>query len=190
MEVYTIGHSTRGQAELLAALEAHGVRELWDVRAFPRSRRHPWFDREALEPAVVARGMRYGSWGRELGGHRVPSEGSPHVALREEALRGYAEHTQSPAFRRAVDALLATAHDARVALMCAERDWRRCHRRVLADHLVLVRAARVVHVLDDRSHEPHEPHPGARVADGRLLYDRAEGAPGQLDLFGEPGEPV
>jgi len=46
--IYTIGHSTRTLDELIAALQAHGIRTLVDIRAFPMSRRLPHFNRESL----------------------------------------------------------------------------------------------------------------------------------------------
>ena len=47
--VYTIGHSTRSLEELIESLQAHGIRMLVDIRAFPASRRLPHFNRESLE---------------------------------------------------------------------------------------------------------------------------------------------
>ena len=47
--IFTIGHSTRSLEELISALQAHGIKLLVDIRAFPMSRRLPWFNRESLE---------------------------------------------------------------------------------------------------------------------------------------------
>ena len=44
--LYTIGHSTRTLDELVAALQAHGIATLVDIRAFPMSRRMPHFNRD------------------------------------------------------------------------------------------------------------------------------------------------
>jgi uncharacterized protein (DUF488 family) len=49
--LFTIGHSTRTMEELIDALQAHGVKTLVDIRAFPGSRRLPYFNRESLEEA-------------------------------------------------------------------------------------------------------------------------------------------
>ena len=53
-------------------LEAAGVRVLVDVRAFPRSRRHPQFDRKAIENALRDTPIQYVWEGRDLGGFREP----------------------------------------------------------------------------------------------------------------------
>lgn len=173
--VLTVGHSTRTLDELLRVLDAHGVRELIDVRAWPTSKRHPHFDRVALEDALAAHGIRYTWMGEALGGYRkrVRTD-SPHRALRVEMFRTYADHMESAAFRAAVDRVLAAAADHVVALMCAERHWSRCHRGLVADHLVGVRGVEVVHMLDEATTEPHRLHRLARLEEDRVVYDRSE----------------
>ncbi|MGC2648188.1 MAG: DUF488 domain-containing protein, partial [Candidatus Sulfotelmatobacter sp.] len=57
--LYTIGHSTRPLEDLLAALQAHQIRTLVDIRAFPMSRRLPQFNRESLEKSLLAADIRY-----------------------------------------------------------------------------------------------------------------------------------
>jgi uncharacterized protein (DUF488 family) len=47
--IHTIGHSTRDLANFSAALQAHDIKLLVDIRAFPVSRRLPHFNRERLE---------------------------------------------------------------------------------------------------------------------------------------------
>ena len=84
--------------------------------------------------------------------------------------------------------LLPTALRAgrRIALMCAETLWWRCHRRLLADALV-ARGAEVIHLLGPGARAVHALHPAARLdGDGRLIYDR--GAQATLPL-GDPGPP-
>jgi uncharacterized protein (DUF488 family) len=51
--LYTIGHSTRPLEEFIAALQAHSVQTLVDIRSFPMSRRLPHFNREALEKSLA-----------------------------------------------------------------------------------------------------------------------------------------
>jgi len=46
--LYTIGHSTRTLDEMIAALRAHSIATLADIRSFPMSRRLPHFNRELL----------------------------------------------------------------------------------------------------------------------------------------------
>jgi uncharacterized protein (DUF488 family) len=51
--VLTVGHSTREQEDFIALLKAHGVKLLMDVRAIPRSRDSPQFNREQIGPACL-----------------------------------------------------------------------------------------------------------------------------------------
>ena len=67
--LYTIGHSTRTLEELIAALQAHKIQRLVDIRAFPMSRRLPQFNRESLEKSLPPAGISY-VWIKELGGYR------------------------------------------------------------------------------------------------------------------------
>jgi uncharacterized protein (DUF488 family) len=61
--------------------------------------------------------------------------------------------------------------------MCAESVWWRCHRRMLADYLVLVRDVPVRHLFHDGRLEAHRPTDVARVgADGLLVYDAGQQA--------------
>jgi uncharacterized protein (DUF488 family) len=58
-----------------------------------------------------------------------------------------------------------------VAVMCSESVWWRRHRRLLADHLVLVPGVAVMHLMHDGRLNPHVPTDGVRVAEGMLVYD-------------------
>src|SRR4051794_16443904 len=90
--LYTIGHSTRTLDELVAALQAHGVRKLVDIRAFPMSRRLPHFNRESLELEVPKNGIGY-FWMKELGGRRKKIlKESPNTGLRNDSFRSYADY--------------------------------------------------------------------------------------------------
>ena len=53
--------------------------------------------------------------------------------------------------------------------MCAERDWRDCHRGLIADYLK-VRGHDVVHILSADAHEAHPYTRAARIVDGQLSY--------------------
>ena len=104
--LYTIGHSTRTLDELVAALQAHGISTLVDIRAFPMSRRMPHFNRESLEVELPKRGIRY-VWMKELGGHRKKiREDSPNTGLRNDSFRNYADYMLTPEFAAAIGKLV------------------------------------------------------------------------------------
>jgi uncharacterized protein (DUF488 family) len=49
--------------------------------------------------------------------------------------------------------------------------WWRCHRRLIADHVLLVRAVPVRHLMHDGRTPEHRPTEGVRVAGEQLVYD-------------------
>jgi uncharacterized protein (DUF488 family) len=183
--VFTLGHSTRPLEELLRMLAEQDIAVLVDVRRYPGSRRHPQFSREALAPALAAVGIEY-VHEPDLGGRRVARPGSPHTAWRVEAFRGYADHMESPEFGAALARLSERAGRAPTAILCAEAVPWRCHRRLIADALV-VRGVEVLHLLaPGRPAEAHALDPNARILPGgRLLYAGAAGD--QASLFGSEG---
>jgi uncharacterized protein (DUF488 family) len=167
--LYTIGHSTRTIDELIAALRAHQVQTLVDIRAFPMSRRLPQFNREALEKTLPASGIRY-VWMKALGGYRKRSLGeSPNIALRNESFRNYADYMLTPEFESAMAELLALAENSRTASMCAERVYFRCHRMLVSDWLV-AHGYEVLHIDAEGPARAHRLTAEARMADGKLIY--------------------
>ena len=169
--LYTIGHGTRSAEELIVVLREAGVDGVIDVRRFPGSRRHPHFAREALERSLPSAGVGY-EWWETLGGRRSSKGGSSrHSALRVVAFRGYADHMDTNEFRASLARLEAAARSRRLAIMCAETLWWRCHRRMIADALTLD-GIEVVHLVGQGTSRPHVLHEAARADDaGRPTYD-------------------
>lgn len=173
--VWTVGHSTRTLAELVALVRAHGVDHVADVRTIPRSGRHPHFNAEPLAAALAAAGLGHVHL-PGLGGLRRGRPDSVNRAWRNASFRAYADHMQTEAFSAELERLLALARDHRVAIMCAEALWWRCHRSLLADALV-ARGHVVRHILTLHRAEPHRLHEFAHVVGGRVTY------PGPSELF-------
>ena len=165
--IHTVGHSTRSLIELRSLLSSVGVTELVDVRSVPRSRRHPHFSGDALATELPAHGINY-THEPALGGFRRPTASSPNGGWQHEAFRGYADHMRSEEFQAALDRLVDRGRAHTSALMCAEANWRRCHRRLIADAL-LVRGWRVLHLGLERRPVPHELTPFAVLGPGEAL---------------------
>jgi uncharacterized protein (DUF488 family) len=166
--IHTIGHSTHTQEDFLRLLEAHGIRQLADIRTIPQSRRHPHFGKEALAGWLAASGISYRHF-PALGGLRRPRPDSVNTAVRHASFRGYADHMQTAEFHDGMAALEAFAGEGATVVMCAEAVWWRCHRRFLADAL-FVRGVRVQHILSTGPAKPHQLSDFARVHDGTVLY--------------------
>ncbi|MBZ5531622.1 MAG: DUF488 domain-containing protein [Acidobacteriia bacterium] len=169
--IFTIGHSTRDLAEFSRVLQAHEIRLLVDVRAFPASRRHPHFSREYLELWLPEIGLDY-VWEKDLGGMRkqqMPPDKSPNFALREDAFRNYADYMLSPAFQNTIDRLVERSVKQRTAIMCAEYLYFRCHRMLVSDYLVS-RGHQVLHIVDENPPGEHRLTKEARIIEDRLVY--------------------
>lgn len=177
--IHTIGHSTRSADEFITLLEAACVKLLADVRAYPASRRHPQFGREALADALKARGIGYTWLGAALGGHREARSDTPNTGL-APVWRGYADHTATPRYRAGIEQLEALAGAQGVACMCAERDPADCHRNLISDTLVN-RGWNVTHLIGADERRAHRLNPAARPADGGLVYPGADQQ--QMGLF-------
>ncbi|HXF67774.1 MAG TPA: DUF488 domain-containing protein [Burkholderiales bacterium] len=175
--IYTIGHGNRAIGEFVGLLREAGIECVMDVRAYPASRRHPQFARQALERSLAEAGIRYVWEGKALGGRRRLAEGSPHVALKSPGFRAFADHMASEEFRDGLGRLVALAKEAPIAILCAERLPWQCHRFLISDSL-LVRGAAVEHIVERGVTRPHALSAAARREGDRLIYDAGE----QLEL--------
>jgi uncharacterized protein (DUF488 family) len=157
------------------------VRSLVDVRTAPGSRRNPQFSREPLTAGLAEAGIEY-RHEPALGGFRRPRPGSPNGGWENEAFRGYADHMADEDFRQALDRLETSARETPTAFMCAEAQWWRCHRRLIADALT-VRGWRVLHLGLGGEPIAHALTAFAVIGpDGELTYP-----PPQLELTVPPG---
>jgi uncharacterized protein (DUF488 family) len=166
--VYTVGHSNRSVDEFIGLLKAHGVDTLVDIRKLPGSNKHPHFNRDELSDTLARAGIRYVHL-KELGGRRRQSKDSKNTAWRNRSFQAYADHMETEEFRRGVEALLGYAAEGKVAVMCSEALWWRCHRALVADYLKSLGVS-VYHIMSERSNKPHPYTSAAKVIDGKLSY--------------------
>ena len=168
MKIWTVGHSTRGGKEFVEILLAHEIKVLLDVRTFPSSRRYPQFNRASLASALALQEILYQHEPR-LGGRRTPRPDSHNTAWRNAQFRGYADHMETEEFKNGVRELLELSASARVAVMCAEAVWWKCHRSLIADYFK-AEGHEVVHIVDAKKTEEHPFTTAARIVDGKLSY--------------------
>jgi hypothetical protein len=72
-----------------------------------------------------------------------------------------------------MEELVALGRERRVALMCSEAVWWRCHRRIVADHL-LARGEEVWHLMAPARVEPARLSAGALPEGGKVTYPAAQ----------------
>jgi uncharacterized protein (DUF488 family) len=179
VRIHTVGHGTLPADDFSALVRTAGIAEVADVRSYPGSRHNPQFNRDVMADWLADDDVAY-SWQRALGGRRRARPDSRHPALRNDAFRGYADYMETAEFLGGVAHLLAEAATSETVVMCSESVWWRCHRRLLADHLVLVDDVEVVHLMHDGRRTPHPITEGARRDGDTVVYD--VGATGSLDL--------
>jgi len=170
IEIFTIGHSNRSIVDFLALLKEFEIRALVDIRRFPSSKKFPHFNRGNLEEELDRNHIRY-SWLEPLGGRRPATgkEPSPNQALETIAFRNYADYMLTQEFRLGIEDLLETARGQRTTIMCAEKLFWKCHRRLLSDYLV-AQDITAQHILDSGGLQPHRLTAEARLAGEHVLY--------------------
>src|SRR5580698_2440082 len=156
--IYTIGHSKHPIDRFIALLQQHDIDALADVRSTPYSRFNPQFNKEKLQTALAAAGIRYVFLGEELGARtKDPS------CYDAEGRVSYAKLAQTELFRKGIERLLTGMQQHRIAIMCAEREPLECPRPILVSCELERTCAPVIHILHVRSMQPHS-HLMKRVA--------------------------
>ena len=166
--VLSLGHSTRNRKDFIALLQAHGVRQLVDVRTIPRSRHNPQFNQAILSRTLPHAGIVYRHMAG-LGGLRHSRQDSINTGWRNKSFRGYADYMLTPDFRRAIRKLIGFARRRQVAVMCAEAVPWRCHRSLIADAL-FVRGIPVEEIQSTTRTRPHLLTLWARVEGTLITY--------------------
>jgi uncharacterized protein (DUF488 family) len=161
---FTIGHSTRSIPIFVDLLRQSDVAFVVDVRTVPMSQTNPQFNRQTL-PLTLAKYQVGYEHLPELGGLRDKQrlvEPSPNAFWQNSSFRNYADYALTEGFRKGLSRLRELGAKRRTAVMCAESVWWRCHRRIIADYL-LVAGNTVFHILAEDKVIEAKITPGARV---------------------------
>jgi len=169
---FTVGHSDRTADEFINLLRAARIGMVVDVRRLPGSKAYPQFDSENLSRSLAQAQIRY-ELIVPLGGRRKKVEDVPaytNGAWRNRSFHNYADYALTEDFRVGFERLLALGREFRCAIMCSEAVWWRCHRRIIADHL-LAHGAEVFHLMGSDRIEQAVPTDGAVFGDeGSVTY--------------------
>ncbi|MCG3162539.1 MAG: hypothetical protein JMDDDDMK_03798 [Acidobacteria bacterium] len=161
---FTIGHSNRSLEEFVEMLRGADIDLVADIRKIPRSRTNPQFNEDALPEALAAFNISYEHIAA-LGGLR----GKAGIIDRDvngywtnESFHNYADYALSDDFHAGLCRLIELGRKQRCAMMCSEAVWWRCHRRIVADHL-LACGETVFHLMGKGRTEPASLTAGAVI---------------------------
>lgn len=141
-----------------------------DIRTVPQSRTNPQYNKQTLPKCLATFQIGYEQIA-ELGGLRGKSkQAAPELNSfwENRSFHNYADHALTDAFRSGIDRLIALGREQRCAMMCSEALWWRCHRRIVADHL-LIRGEQVFHLMGEDRIVPANLTKGAQVMDNGML---------------------
>jgi uncharacterized protein (DUF488 family) len=166
--VFTIGYERTEIENIVATLQAVGVKILADVRAVALSRKKG-FSKNALRNRLEAEGIAYIHF-VELGDPKAGREAA-RAGLFDRFCHIYNAHLVTHTARAALDALEETVRQAPVCMLCFERDPKTCHRTIVADRLK-ARGIEVVDLFGDDPgryvrHAPKLPRRHARQSDAQ-----------------------
>ena len=175
LPIYTIGHSTLSIDEFVERLRAGEVTRVIDVRTITRSRTNPQFNEATLPDSLAPFDIGYEHIAA-LGGRRslqrdVPPEVNGFWENR--SFHNYADYALHPAYLEGLAELREKGQRERVAIMCAEAVWWRCHRRIIADWLLATEQP-VLHIMSARIEEASLTSGASVAPDGVVTYPAAE----------------
>ncbi|MFA5626123.1 MAG: DUF488 domain-containing protein [Thiohalomonadaceae bacterium] len=165
MTIWTVGHSTRSVEEFLEVIG--DIERIIDVRTYPGSNRFPHFNQENM-PGWLGK-VKY-THIPELGGRRRKANpDSPNLAWRSLSFRNYADYMAEPGFSAGYERLLDFARSEKIAYMCSEAVWWKCHRGLISDKLKSD-GHEVIHIMGVNTCQEHPYTSAATIVDGALSY--------------------
>lgn len=156
--------------EFIAMLKSFNIELLADIRSFPGSRKFPHFNKENLPASLAENNIEYIHL-KNLGGRRKVNPDSCNTGWRVAAFRGYADYMETESFKKAIHELEQIASTKRVAYMCAEAVWWRCHRSLVSDYLKN-EGWTVLHIMGVGKSTEHPYTAPAKIMNGKLNYGK------------------
>ena len=130
-DLFTIGYESTELQLFIDCLKENCITVLIDVRDLPISRKRG-FSKKSLSEALAQAGINYEHW-RQLGAPREIRHELRQTKNWDKYARAYSQvlDVQKSAL---VDLAVRTNSD-RLCLMCFERDYKECHRSLVAERL-------------------------------------------------------
>ncbi|MGQ9587436.1 MAG: DUF488 family protein, N3 subclade [Thermoplasmata archaeon] len=128
---WTIGYEGMSFDRFVAKLMSNKIEQVVDVRELPLSRK-PGFSKSALESSLRKAGLLYFHMG-ELGTPKKLRDDFRHGGSERVFFERYRNHLERNL--RSLDVLRGLATIRLTAIMCYERNFENCHRRIIAESL-------------------------------------------------------
>lgn len=171
---YTIGHSNRSLEDFVSLLQENEIKCLVDVRSCPGSRHCPQFNKKNLIEVLPEQNIRYEHI-VNLGGRRKTNKKiNPEVngLWTHRSFHNYADYTLTNDFSDGLNELRKIGKTSKVAYMCSEAVWWRCHRRIITDYL-LTSGEQVLHIMGRNKIETATMTKNSVCCDGKPVYNKA-----------------
>ena len=158
--IFTIGHSNHQWNEFIRLLQENHVDMIVDVRRYPGSKSFPQFNKEIMAKELATKNIEYKHI-EKLGGRRKEIAKAlmyDNSAWKNKSFRSYADYMVTISFKEGIKELLSliTNGDDSLAIMCSEAVPWRCHRRLIADYLVMIEGISVYNIIGNSGHSsPH-----------------------------------
>jgi uncharacterized protein (DUF488 family) len=171
--LFTIGHSNRKWNDFISNLKHNNV-DLVDVRRYPWSRVCPQFNSKQMTAKVHDENVSYIHI-EKLGGRRNTlnrkHDGYNNSGWKNKSFRAYADYMTTISFREGINELLSLMQKySNLSIMCAEAVPWRCHRRMIADYLIMVQGISVFDILDSKQQPAsHELTSFARLTENKII---------------------
>ncbi|WP_224789598.1 DUF488 family protein [Pseudomonas fluorescens] len=143
-----------------------------DIRTVPPSRTNPQYNLDVLSELLAQSDISHYQIA-DLGGLRKKSKTVPeeiNAFWDNQSFHNYADYALSDEFEAGLCQLLQLSDTKRCAIMCSEVWWR-CHRRIVADYL-LIRGMEVFHIMDIGKSTKTTLNPSAEASGIKLSYPK------------------
>ena len=140
--IYTIGHGNASIEQFVDLLKQQWIEVLVDIRSRPYSRYALQFNRESVKISLEQAGVKYLYLGDSLGGQ--PDDTQYYDSDGKVA---YDRLASAPSYLQGLERLKQGAERYRLAIMCSEADYRKCHRYWLITRSLVAEGLKVQHIL-------------------------------------------
>lgn len=151
-QCFTIGYGDYPIDRFITFLQNVSIDAIIDVRSSPYSRFNPHFNREKLEKSLIMNNVDYRYMGDKIGGRYS----NPNLLFPDSTVN-YRKVQDTEKFQEGINDLLSIISSGKkIALMCAEKEPKRCHRFALISPVLQSKGISVIHIRPDMRLQANE----------------------------------